>query len=479
MESDNAVYDLTLEILTQLRTDAKNFDELNHDISKNLLAVLQTQKVNIDLQAETIRRCINDFYYKNGFHILLIFQKDNILKLIPTLRDSNNNFYIDFLLEWIKANFDPRQKLNKEILQTIFNYAKQNLIQDDLLCRDITRHAIKKFFNFDTRDSLFFKNLDFHVKKFDYDFVQINEELRRIRKLDSSILLSEADRSYISYLLRQTPLKNMLSTIASDILKHKINFKNINQENFYQDFLHLIVQDFRIKIGKILGNSVASLNQTCFAEEYVRGHKKIAFSSLAHLVLQANYYHTYDVSTIVTKYVNKIPINNPKFKKPDQFFYSIQDFDNICNEYFQVQESIQAIEHKLQKIEHQIDEKTNQIYKIQQEMKTKDTILQNLNNAYESKKEIAKNIDIDDKINQEATNIAIANFISEQKFILEDLEKMAKHIETINTEKVTLNEEKNTLIQEIQKIQLASQTQDKNFDLLAQSLGDIIVQNEI
>ena len=112
-------------------------------------------------------------------------------------------------------------------------------------------------------------------------------------------------------------------------------------------------------------------------------------------------------------------------------------------------------------------------------MKTKDAILQNLNNAYESKKEMAKTIDADDKIAQEATNIAIANFISEQKFILEDLEKMARHIEAINTEKAILNEQKNEFIQEIQKIQLASQTQDKNFELLAQSLGDIIVQNEI
>lgn len=479
MGSDNSVYELTLEILTQLHKVAKSLDELNNDISKNLLTVLQTQKININQEAEIIRRCVIDFYYQNGFHILLIFQKDNTLKLIPTLRDSNDNFYIGFLLEWIRSNFNPKQKLTKEIFQAIFNHTKQNLIQDDLLCRDITRSAIKKFFNFNARDSLFFKDLDLHVKKFDYDFVQINEELRRIRKLDSSILLSEADRSYISYLLKQTPLKANLSAIATNILKRKINLKNINQENFYQDFLHLIVQDFRINIGKILGNSVTSLNQTCFAEEYVRSHKKIAFGTLARLILEANHYHTHNVDTITTKYLNKIPINNPKFKKPDQIFYSMQDFDNICNEYFQVQESIKAIEQKLKDAEHQIDEKSNQIHKIQQEMKTKDTILQNLNNAYESKKEIAKTIDADDKINQEATNIAIANFISEQKFILEDLEKMAKHIEAINTEKAILNEQKNEFIQEIQKIQLASQTQDKNFELLAQSLGDIIVQNEI
>lgn len=472
-------HDLALETLEEFLIDTKNFSELNNNISKSFLKALETQGVRVRENRDEIRRCVSDFYYQHGFHVILIFQKNRTLKIIPSLYSLKNNFHVIFLVHYLEKHYDSTQELTEDIFRSIYQYTDENIVpKDGLLCRDVTRAAIKEFFHFDIRDSLFFKNLDLHIKKFDYEFVQINQELHRIRKLDSSVLLSEADQSYITYLLRKTPLKTYLTTIVDRILKEKITLNQIHYEDFCQDFLHLVAQEFRIQIGKVLGDSISSLNQSCFTEEYIRSHKKLIFSSLAHFLLKTYYHKEPKENSIFTQY-SRIPINNPAFKKPDRIFYSPQEVETICQEYFQFHDQIQEIQDKVKDIERQIDEKNLQTTQIQKEMKERNAILQNLNRIYESKKNEARKIEENDRIKQEMNSIAMSNVINEQKVVLQDLEKMAKDMESINKEKSSLGEKKNIFITEIQKIRLASQTQEKNYNSLTQSLGEIIFQNEL
>ena len=113
MGSDNSVYELTLEILTQLHKVAKSLDELNNDISKNLLTVLQTQKININQEAEIIRRCVIDFYYQNGFSMyrdfrwggnclndeVEIIEEEKVIEKIGKIYDGFTDSYYDTCLE--------------------------------------------------------------------------------------------------------------------------------------------------------------------------------------------------------------------------------------------------------------------------------------------------------------------------------------------------------------------------------------------
>ena len=474
---DNA-YDLTREILEDLYASAQTPQDLHLEISKNLLKILETQKISIDDNSEKIRKAIVHFYKAYGFSVLIVFQKNHTLKLIPALQDHHNNLYINMLSKWIESHFDENQKLNEEIFQQIFSFIKEKLeIQDELLCREIARHAIKKFFKLDMRDSLFFKNLGLFVKKFDYDFVKVNQDLRRINKLDSSVLLNENDRSYISYLLKHIPLKKRLTAIAHKVLQTKMQVNMISQPNFYQTFTLFVVQEFRFEINKTLNDSIDGLGITCFAEEYVRNHKNIIFLALAKWILRIHYYHPEKVENFSKRYFTRIPLNNPKFKNISQTIYTPDLFNQVCQEYFTLQETLDSFLKKIQEFEHADNEKNQIILKTQEEIKTKNLILQNLNDAYENKKNDLKkkrgNID------QEAENIKLSSFISEQKFILDDLEMLAKKTEEYNKEKTEILNLKQDTIREMQKVQIRSQAIEKDFDLLAQSLGGLVEQSKL
>lgn len=476
----NKAYDLTIELINDFLTSSKSFMEFKNDVTHNLLPVLETQKITIENNIDEIRKGIVDFFQQYGLYALVVFQKNPLLKLTLTIKNRNENLYTHFLITWIK-NQNPKE-LTPEFFESIFNYAKSNFNFDDiLLYRDVTRGAIKKYFKLNLRDSLFFKNFDFFIKKFDYNFVQINKELRSIKQLDTAILLNENDRNRIIRLLKHTDLKKYLILSAQQALKEKKYHLNTDVKELCETFLDLVTQNLRLLIGKILDTKIPSLNQTCFTEEYIRSNKHTVIILLSKNILQNYHYKEKETTPLMLCFDNKIKNNNPRFKTStfkSSYFYTSEMIKAINKAFFLIQEEIDVFKQKIQALDEELKQKDKQIGTFQQEAKVKETILQDLNFAYENKKKTLKEQNLT-SIEEETLNISLSNFINEKKFILEDLEKITRQIDLINEEKSQLNNNKKEIQQTIQQIHFKSQAQEKDFNLLAQALSDCLLQDEI
>lgn len=475
----NTIYDLTTEILNDFLDSAESFTEFNNNLGNKLLQVLTTQKISVEENFDFIRKAITDFFYKNGLNAFVLYL-NHILKITTTIKNRNDNLYTHFLFIWIKKQ-NPKE-LTPELFETILKHAKDNFeFEDSLLYRDIARSAVKRYFGLDSRDSLFFKDLDYVVKKFDYDFVQINKELRSIKQLDTSILLSENDKAFITNLLKHADLKKLLILAAQETLEEKICYTNTNAIELRKLFFDFVTQSLRVQVGKILGSQVSSLNQTCFVEEFIRGNKNLIIPMLAKKILEIFHYHQDAISPLVLQFENKLRNNNPKLRTSalkSQNIYTLEMIQTINTEFFTIQEEIQALKQDLKILDSNTKKKDEEIQTLQDGIKAKKVILQKINATYEHKKESLKDSTLS-TIEQEALNISLSNFINEQKLILEDLENEQKKVDEINNEKNLINEKKKDLQQKIQQMYFKSQNQERNFDLLAQSFGEALLQNEI
>lgn len=475
----NTIYDLTTEILNDFLNSAESYAEFNNNLGNKLLQVLETQKISVEENFDFIRKAIADFFYKNGLNAFALFL-NHTLKITATIKNRNDNLYTHFLFIWIEKQ-NPKG-LTPELFESILKYAKDNFeFDDNLLYRDVARGAIKKYFGLDSRDSLFFKDFDYVVKKFDYDFVQINKELRSIKQLDTSILLSENDKTFISNLLKHTDLKKLLILAAQETLEGKIYYTNVSAIELRKSFFDFVAQNLRVQVGKILGSQVSSLNQTCFVEEFIRGNKNLIIPILAKKILEIFHYHPDTISSLVLRFENKLRNNNPKLRTStlkSQNVYTLEMIQTISAEFFSIQEEIYALKQELKTLDSDTTKKDEEIQALQDDIKAKKAILQKINATYEHKKESLKDSSLS-VVEQEALNISLSNFINEQKLILEDLENEQKKVDEINNEKNLINDKKKDLQQKIQQTHFKSQNQERNFDLLAQSFGEALLQNEI
>ncbi|WP_104697398.1 MULTISPECIES: coiled-coil domain-containing protein [unclassified Helicobacter] len=476
----NKAYSLTIELINDFLSSSKTFAEFKYDITHNFIPVLETQKISVEKNIDEIRRGIVDFFYQYGLYALVIFQKNPALKITLTIKNRSENLYTYFLINWIEDQ-NPKE-LTPEFFESIFGYIKSNFdFEDILLYRDIARGAIKKYFKLSLRDSLFFKNFDFFVKKFDYDFVQINQELRSIKRLDTAVLLNENDRNRIIRLLKHTDMKKYLILSAQQALKEKNHHLNTNTKELCETFLDLVAQHLRLLIGKVLNSQIPSLHQTCFAEEYIRTNKHTTILLLAKNILQNYHYKEAETTPLMMHFDNRIKNNNPKFKTSifsSSYFYTNEMIKTITKNFFLVQEKIDTLKQKIQKLDDDLKQKDQQIDTIQQEAKIKETILQDLNLVYENKKKSIKEQNLS-AIEEEALSTSLSNFINEKKFILEDLEKIAQQIDLVNKEKTQINNDKKDIQEAIQQIHFKSQSQEKDFNLLAQAFSDCLLQDEI
>ncbi len=469
-------YEITTKILNDFLQSSQSILEFHHDISHHLLKVLETQKIDLDDSREDIRRALVDFFNTQGMSALILFQKNHHLKITTHIKNRHHNLYTHFLILWLKEQ--NHKELTPEFFADISEYAKNHFTFDDeLLRRDIIRGALREYYKIDLRDSLFFKNFELFLKKFDYDFVQINKELRSIKKLDTSILLTQNDQNYINQSLQHINLKKCLITAAQDTLENKINFSTIKHQEICKLYCNFVTQNLRIQIGNILGKSIPSLNQTCFAEEYTRSHKSVIAPILATKILELAYQQNHNISTFFHLYKHQIKNNNPKLKKqiPDsQNYYTAIMIDRISEDFFDIQKQTQTIDNKIQELQIELAQYDQCINNTKEEIKNKNLILNELTAIYEQKKHSIKNKNLS-KIDQETLDNSLAHFTQEQKTLLEELDTLAKDINEMHAKKSVLMAEKNDLERDVQQIHFIHQTQEKDFHLLAQSFGEVLL----
>ncbi|MCE3040399.1 coiled-coil domain-containing protein [Helicobacter anatolicus] len=455
----------TLEILNDLFSASTNLNDFNNNISNNLLRLLQTQ--GFTQEFSTLIPFLQEFYASKGLDATIKLKK-NIIEIKTIITNPNNNAYIDFLSLWIKSQFNNKE-ITPEIFQAIINHSKQHFsFHDEKLLKSIIRNAIKKSFNLKNRDSLFFKNFKIYVRKFDYDFAQINKELRNIKKLNSSQLLAISDKDNISMLLKNSNPKMILQDCTNNILQNIKTFPVVINAKFYNKLLHNVTRDFRIQIGKILDNQISSFNQTCFAEDFVRENiiiillplaKKIIYYFFSRPDLWTNFLQTYQKKLLAD---------------------SNENLQNILADYFATQEKIDIKNNNIQNITRQIKENEKNIFELQQKSLKKDTELQNLNKDYENNKANLKATTIT-STEQENINSNLSRLLNEQKTTLFALEKLTESIEMLKKDNNMLQQEIKSYQTKIQELQANMFSKTEKFNIICNNFANYLIEykNEI
>ncbi|SQH71621.1 coiled-coil domain-containing protein [Helicobacter mustelae] len=363
-------YQSTLEILRDFYLASHDLCDFNNNIANNLLRILNSQEIPIN--AETTR-ALSEFYSSKGLLASFEIQKD-FLKISTKITNPSDNAYVFFLTKWIKAQFRNQRKFTQETLHDILVHAKQSLhLEDEFLFRDILRAALKKSLNLHVRDSLFFKNLDIRIKKFDHEFAKINQELRSLKKLDPSKLLTLSDKKNIMMLLKNAHTKTLLQKSAEEAASSFEAFPLQLKLDFYELFLHNTTQKFRLKIGKFLSNKTPSIYQTCYAREYVMENLWDSFYPLSKQMLE--YVLVSERFFAFTKAQEDSPISkDPKQK------------EQILKDFFATQDAKNHAQDSFQNLQSQIKENSKTIFNLQQQSLKKDQEIQELRQRQKDQK---------------------------------------------------------------------------------------------
>lgn len=463
----NSIYNATLELLNDFFSASKDLIDFNNNISNNLLRLLNAQGfVNQNTQIENT---IKEFYKSKGLKATIQFNK-NALQIQTTIQNPNDNAYIHFLSLWIKTQFKNQKKVDSATLQSIINHAKQTLvILDEMLLRDIIRHAIKQSFNLSFRDSLFFKDFAVHIKKFDYEFAQINKELRNVKKLNSSQLLTITEKNNILAMLKSSNINAILQECTHNILQNYKTFSLSLSQEFYDTFFYTITRDFRTQIGKILGNKVSSINQTCFAEDFIRENILLVLTPLAKQMLHYFFTNAELYDSFMQTYQKKL--SSQLSNQSTQFLHQ------TIEEYFATQESINQKTHSIENFTLQIQENDKTIFNLQQQAIKKDTELQELNKNYDTQKSNLKSSSLT-SAEQEEINNNLSKLINEQKITLGELERLTEGIEKLKKDNNALNQEKKLLQSQIQDIQANTFSKTENFNLICNNFANYLAEHK-
>lgn len=492
------LYATTSSILEQGFFSSRNMLDFNQNVIGNLSQsiksiinknpLLKQSEKSQDCK-EYIRKAIVDFYRKNGMNTFVHFVKDDKIEISTSIRDKNNNIYVFFLSKWLEENkkkfkskmTDSNDNFSQEEFKMILQYAKLCIdFDDDLLFRDIVRSAIKKTFNLNTRDGLFFSQIGMYFKMFDFEFVKISNEIRNIKKLNSARLLNDEDRQKINAYLNKYNVNAIILKSVSNILDKKVNLNVISNIEFTKTFLFYVAQELRIEIQKILGNNIPSIVQTCYSEEKVRNSKNLIFEKVADRVLKLayedlsgakNFINFYNGQTIhIDNQIIPIPaIIDQKGEK-----WTAQRIQNVLEQKFSVQTKIDNLRKQGDKIAQNILKTETKINEFQQEITLKNAKLDKLDASYEEKKRELHNLKEETMLQKETISTELGKFLDHKKILINELEALNQEINNLRKEKnILINEEKKHQ-STIEDFKQNNQVELIQYDMLVNALSNAI-----
>ncbi|PAF54374.1 hypothetical protein BKH42_00195 [Helicobacter sp. 13S00482-2] len=487
------LYAITLDKLEQGFLQSKNMIEFNQNIIANLSSelkkILQEHSLTSNEKSckEHVRKAIADFYRKNGMSTFIRFDKNKNIEVSTVVRDPQNNLCVSFLSRWLEENkkkfrsktADTNQTLSQEEFNVIIEYARMCVdFNNELLFRDIVKNAIRRTFNLNSRDGLFFTQLGAYFKIFDFKFVKLSNEIRSIQKMNSARLLDDGDRLKINAYLKKYDVNKMILESIEYVLNAKTHLQGISNISFSKNFLFFVTQDFRAHLEKILDGKIPSILQTCFAEEKIRSYRNIIFDKVADFVLQMVYKGSsgardfiafYNGQTIKNEDGKEIIIPLITDSKGER--WSLEKIENTLTQKNEIQCKIDSLKENHQKIREVVNFIEKGILKIQKEIDEKNELLEKIDASYENKKKQIHNLKADEK---ETISLELGKYLEEKKILLMQVEELNLQINQKKLKKIECT-------QELKNIQDAIETQiEENqirfiqYDMLVSALSGAI-----
>ncbi|PAF42493.1 hypothetical protein [Helicobacter sp. 11S02596-1] len=488
------LYTITMDMLEQGRMRSKSLVDFNQNIIGNLSfeikKILQDHPIDSGDQncQEYVRRSIADFYRKNGMNAFIYFDKSKNISVSAVIKDPNANLSIFFLSKWLqdnknqfKSEISDDKPLSQEDFNQIFEYARTCVDSDnELVFRDVVRNAVKKTFNFNSRDGLFFSKLGVYLKTFDFNFVKISNEIRSVQKLSAERLLSDEDRFKINNHLKNINLDDLILKSTAYVLDTKIDLDNTSNMEFYKNFHFYMTQELRLHLEEILGEKIPSMLQTCFAEEKVRSRRHLIFEEVAKRLLELVYQKSKGAMDFVSFYRGQIVrIENQEVFAPIILDnkgekYSLAKIQNVVNERFEVQIRINALQNGIQKAKQAGLNLETDINEIQNQIAEKNKTLSQTDAIYEKKKKELLSLRGDEMIQKETISVSLTKYLEEKKSLLNQIEICNKQIEQIRNKKLELIQKQKNIEHAIEEEKEKSQSKFIEYNMLVTALSNAI-----
>lgn len=439
---------------------------------------------------EYIRKAIADFYRKNGMSSFVYFDKNKNIKVSASIKNPVDNLCVSFLARWVIENkdsfdcnnFDGENNIfSQQDLARIFEYAKVcSDCDDDLVLRDVARNAIKKTFDFNFRDGLFFSKSGIHIKAFDFEFVQTNNEIRSISKLSSEKLLDENEREKIKTFFKGVNLDKLVLESVDYVLDNKIDLNVISNVEFAKNFLFFIVQSFRLNLNKFLDNKVSGTLQTCFAEERIRTSKNIIFERVAKRLLQLIYEGHTGAKNFVKFYrgqsliIDSKEIIVPAIVDSNGIVWDLKRVEQVLPQRYQLELSVDDAKKHQSEINSVILETSATIEEYQNKISEKNKILTKIDLDYENSKKQLKDLKENDTIQKETLSLDLGKQLEGKRTVLNEIENITEQIETLKHKRVRCIQDQKRLQESIDKVYGDNQRQLMQSNMLIEALSNAI-----
>ncbi|PAF51965.1 hypothetical protein [Helicobacter sp. 13S00477-4] len=488
------LYTITLDMLEQGRAVSKNMIEFNQNIIANLSFKIKRilQEHSIDTTSkdckEYVRKAIADFYRKNGMSAFVHISKDKNIQVRATIRDNKNNLCISFLSQWLEENkkkfkskISDNESPSQEDFQMILEYAKLCIdFNNEMALREIIRNAIKKTFNLNTRDGLFFNKLGVYFKIFDFNFVKISNEIRNMKKLGAARILDDGDRLKINAYLRKINLEELILKNVDYVLNSKMNLENISNIEFSRNFLFCVTQEFRMFLQKILIGKIPSILQTCFADEKIRASKNIIFESVSKRLLEMLYHNSKAAEKFISFYrfrticvgdeeINVLGIIDTRGEEWD-----LEKIRMVVTQKYAIKSHTDEMQDKLEKINQKILVLEKEINEFLEQIALTETLLSEKDLIYERKKKELQTLRDEDIIQKETVTSSLAKYLEDKKNFLNEIEILNEKINEIKIKKTQLSQEQRNMIEDIEKTSEENQISFIQYDMLVNALSNAI-----
>ncbi|WP_334086475.1 hypothetical protein [Helicobacter typhlonius] len=474
------IYDNALHILQDCFNNTHSIIEAKTQSEGALLELLQKHK---DAEND-IRLAILHFYDQCGLDAFVHYDKKE-LHIITRIKNQQHNIYVQRICDFLtkhKAKLYEREP-SKEDFEEFFQYVDSILdVQCESTKRDLIKIALRNVFGIQPRDALFFKDGSIKLKKFDYEIVQINKEVRDIDDKAHMFILSNEHKTSIDKALESINIQSLIMQNTLQILQNDIHLAQIDVLGFNKKFHFFAIQKMRIFLESLPLGHIDSIQKTIYCLSLVQKYAWVMFEVVAKELLDLcakddpnalNFVGFYNGSSIE---LNKKIYTKPLIVDKNGDPWTLPLIKETLHNKASVEFDIQNLQMQISNTQERILNITSSL--AQEELKHKVNIVkvESCNDTLETKnrelrilvdKQVAKS-----KI--DALSEEINTNILEKSKALGEVENTQKHINALNEEHIALLSLQERLQGQVSYALKKNKDKFSRYDLLLRALANAI-----
>lgn len=482
--NSHSLYDKALQILQECFAKNESLKNAKEQSQNALFTLLQS---NPDSEND-IRLAILHFYDQCGLGCFVHYDK-NQLQIITRIKNHTYNIYVQRICDFLKKHKNTlyEKEPSKEDLKNFFDFVDSTLdIQCQNTKKDIIRVAIRNVFRIQPRDGLFFKDGNITLKKFDYEMVQTNHEIRDMNNKMHMNVLNVEYKKRIDKALESINIQSLIMQNTLQILQDDIHLTQIDNIQFNQQFYFFSVRKLRVFLETLPLEYIDSASKTMYcmnlAQQYAWVIFEVVAKELLDLCMQEDknaiaFIHFYNGGSIkLDGNVYTKPLIIDKNGNP----WTLPSIQEILYHKRNVEFDIQNIQKQIDNLQQHIHHISSTITQDEIALKLNTTKLESCNNSLEAKNKTLRLL-VDKKSQKDKIDTLskeINTIILDKSQILTDIEKLQKNINALNEEYITYLSSQKKLQEQVSYALKKNKDCFLQYDLLLRALADAIANGK-